>query len=282
MIVSRRARRVKPPHAGATEDVGPHREDAEQGALGDGWLIAVVGAVAGHAPGEITRRVLELPAGGYLVQLAEARRTNAGAVPTGRVIDVHVTPEVPVYDHSPHEPAYAGAAGVAAWPGIVEKAFAGVDQTWTVRRHAQWEHTWAAICAADAANPRVANPRGGPAPSGYVRLNQETTALDHAEALTQLTGRPAMFRPFPARRGRTRRALRCQLRAAQPVIVTARSDVAAGEMLPYRLIVGQCYEVTAVRFCAIRLRNPWGFYHPAPIPLRRLSAVMAPGYVTLA
>jgi len=254
----------------------PSREDAEQGALGDAGLIAVLGAVAGHLPGEIINRVIGRPDGSYLVRLAEAWYTNTGAVPTGRTIELSLTPDLPVYDSSPGEPAYAKAE-TAAWAAIAEKALAGVDQAWTARRRAQWQDTWARLCADD---PRKANSRE--APSGYVRLNQDSTAFDYAEALTQLTGRQAVVRELPAGRGRRRRALRRQIRTGKPVIVSTRPATFRGEIMPCRLISTHCYEVIAVRWRTIGLRNPWGYYHPAPVPLSRLAAVLQPRYATLA
>src|SRR5260370_31989574 len=191
------------------------REDAEQGALGDGWLIAVLGAVAGHLPEEISCRVTARADGTYVVLLADTRCTASGAVPTGRTIELSITADLPVYDHSPGEPAYA-KADHAAWPAIAEKALAGVDVSWTTRRRGQWAESWDRICAADAADPRLPHPRYGPPPTGYVRLSQSGTTFDQAEALTQLTGRQAAVRYLPARRRPIRRTLGRQLAAHRP------------------------------------------------------------------
>ncbi len=258
----------------------PRREDAEQGALDDGWLIAVLGAIAGHLPGQINRRVVERPDGCYGVALAEARRTASGAVPTGRTIELSITPDLPVYDHSPAEPAYA-KADHAAWAAIAEKAFAGVDASWTARRRGQWAADWDRICAADAADPRLARPRRGAPPTGYVRLGNSGTAFDQAEALTQFTGREAAVRQLPARRGPIRRALRRQLHARKPVIVTMRAEAFPGEILPGRLITAQAYEIIAVRWRTAILRNPWGFHHPEPVPLGAVARYARRGYATL-
>ncbi len=261
-------------------DERPSREDAEQGALGDGWLIAVLGAVAGHLPEEITRRIAERPDGNYLVSLAEARCTASGAVPTGRTIEMSVTQDLPVYDHSPGEPAYAKADRVG-WAAIAEKALAGVDASWNTRRQTQWAQSWDRLCAADAADAHVVRPRCGPPPTGYVRLGNSGTAFDQAEALTQLTGRQAAVRYLPARRGPIRRTLRRQLAAHRPVIVTIRPYAAAGEVLPHRLVADQVYEITRVRWRTAVLRNPWGYHHPGPVPLTALASLTMPGYATL-
>ena len=262
-------------------DGPPARSDAEQGALNDSGLIAVLGAVAAHLPDEIVRRIQYRSDGTYLVLLAEARCSATGAVATGRTVELVITPDLPVYDHSPDEPAYA-KADTAAWAAIAEKALAGVDASWSGRRRAQWERRWNALCAAEAADPAIVNPRCGPAPAGYVRLNQGGTPLDHAEALTQLTGCQAVTRQFRRGRRRTRRALRGQIRAAKPVIVTTRPAACQGEILPHRLIVAHSYEVTGVGWRTAALRNPWGFAHPKRVPLRRFVAVIDPSYVTLA
>jgi hypothetical protein len=266
--------------AGEKVSARPCRADAEQGALADGWLIAVLGAVAGHLPDQITCRVTERLDGTYLVALAEARCSLSGAVPTGRTIELIVSPDLPVYDHSPGEPAYA-KADRAAWAAIAEKAFAGVDASWTARRQVQWAQSWDQICAADAAHPHVIRPRYGPPPTGYVRLGHSGTAFDQAEALTQLTGRQAAVRYLPIRRGPIRRTLRRQLAAHRPVIITIRPQAAAGEVLPHKLVAGQAYEVTSVRWRTAILRNPWGYHHPQPVPLAALAQLTIPGYATL-
>lgn len=257
----------------------PAREDARQGALGDAGLIAVLGAVAHHFPGEIRRRIVQQDDGTYRVLLDEARRTDSGALPLGRVIEMVVTPALPVYDHSPAEPAYAKADG-SAWAAIAEKALAGIDTAWTAGRRAEWAKTWAAICAADAADPSVACPRHGSAPSGYTRLGQGSTAWDCAEFLTQLTGRRAAVRDFPAWPRRIRRLLRRKLADGKPVIVTSRV-AAPGEMPPYRFVPGHAYEVVAVAWRGIVLRNPWGFAHPGFVRARRAVDVLRPEYTTL-
>jgi len=289
LAVGRRRRRARPlalpdprdggetgPSRPAPQARRPTREDARQGALGDAGLIAVLGAVAHHQPDEITDRIIEQNDGSYLVTLDEARCTETGAVPAGRVIKLAVTPVLPVYDHSPHEPAYA-KADTAAWAAIAEKALAGIDTAWTAARRAQWATAWAALSAADA---NAENPRSGAPPTGYVRLGQGSSAWDHAEYLTHLTGRQAIVRQFPRGRRRIRRLLRRQLAAGKPVIASACAS--SGQLLPYRLILSHAYEITGVRWRGVILRNPWGFAHPKPIAARRLPQFLDPWYATLA
>lgn len=258
----------------------PAREDARQGALGDAGLIAVLGAVAHHVPEQILRRVVQGDDGNYRVLVDQARCTATGAVPTGQVVEMAVTPVLPVYDHSPGEPAYAKADG-SAWAAIAEKALAGIDAAWTTERRARWAEAWAALCAADATDPAVANPRRGRPPTGYTRLGQGSTAWDCAEFLTQLTGRQAAVRRFPARSRRTRRLLRRQLADHKPVIVTSRS-AGPGDVHRYRLVPAHTYEITAAGWRGIILRNPWGFADPRPVPAGRVAAVLRPEYATLA
>lgn len=254
-----------PPLLAGDGDERPRREDAEQGALGDAGLIAVLGAVAAHYPAEIGRRVAGVGDGSYLVLLDRVRRTPRGAVPDGRVLELEVTADLPVYDHSPGEPAYAKAGG-GAWAPILEKAFAGVEQTWTARRRAQQ-------AAADGSGRQV---------SGYLRLDQGFGLLDCAEALAQLTGGRAVVRRSPAEPGRLLRRLCRHLGAGQPVIVVSRRPAWPGEILPDRLIAGHAYEVIAAGSDVITLRNPWGFAHPRPLRPGTFDAALGRRYVTLA
>ena len=131
----------------------PRREETSQGWVGDCGIIATLGAVAAHRPDEITRRSAPpREDGSYQVTLNEARGSDGVTEPTGRDIELTVTPELPVNDDDPGTPACAQAEEGTAWCAIFEKAFAGIDQTWTVERRVAWMDAWAGLCAQDQAD----------------------------------------------------------------------------------------------------------------------------------
>ena len=155
--------------------------------------------------------------GSYQVTLSEARGSEGVSEPTGRDIELTVTPELPVNDDEPDTPACAQTEDVPAWCAVFEKAFAGIDQTWTPQRRIAWMDDWAGMCARDKITD-AEKQRSGPAPSGYVRLHQGTTPWERAEVLTQLTGESAVVREFPSGRDEwsINRILRAQLAEGKP------------------------------------------------------------------
>jgi hypothetical protein len=264
-------------------DGPPRREQTRQGWAGDCGIIAALGAVAAHRPEEITRRIQPLEDGSYQVTLSEARQAEGGiAEPTGRDIELTIKPELPVYEDDPAAPACAKTRDGAAWCAIFEKAFGGVDQTWTEQRQGSWADDWTYLCAEDRAD-NVENPRSGPAPSGYIRLHQGTTPWERAEALTQLTGRPATVREFPdgQEEWRINRIIRDQLTDGKPVLVSSRPEAYSGELLPHGLKAGHVYEVTGVEQGKILLRNPWNKDHPQPMETDEFARAMNRYYSTL-
>jgi hypothetical protein len=262
-------------------DGPPRREQTRQGWAGDCGLIAALGAVAAHRPGDISSRVRENADGSYRVTLSEARQTRTGAVPTGRDINLTVTPELPVRDRRPDTPACAKGDG-AAWGPVLEKAFAGVDQTWTAERRAAWRDDWTYLCRQDRRDG-AANPRSGLPPEGYVRLHQGSTAWHRAEMLTQLTGQQAEVREFPAGRDewKINRVIRTQLTDGKPVLVNSRPEAYDGEILPHNLDASHVYEVTGVEKGKIVLRNPWNDRHPEPMETEEFARNMSGYYSTL-
>jgi hypothetical protein len=263
-------------------DGPPRRDQTRQGWAGDCGIIATLGAVAAHRPEDIARRIQPQQDGSYRVRLSETERDGGVSEPTGWDIELTVTPELPVYDNDPATPAGAKTEDGAAWCAVMEKAVAGVDQTWTARRWASWERGWAQLCADDQANG-TKQPRSGPAPTGYERLHQGTTPWERAEALTQLTGQRAEVREFPSGRDEwtINRLIRTQLDAGKPVLVSSREKTHRREMLPHRLEEGHVYEVTAVEKGKIVLRNPWNYKHPEPMETDEFARNMSPYYSTL-
>jgi hypothetical protein len=260
----------------------PRREDTRQGWAGDCGIIATLGSVAGHRPEGIAGRIRARDDGSYQVTLSEAHWSGAVSEPTGRDIELTVTPELPVRDDNPGTPACAKVQDGTAWCALMEKAFAGVDQTWTTERRAEWEHDWAGMCAQDQAR-NAKNPKSGPAPTGYVRLHQGTTPWERAEALTQLTGQPAVVREFPQGRDEwtVNRIIRTQLANGKPVLVDSRKKTHQRETLPHKLEPEHVYEVTGVEEGRILLRNPWNRKDPEPMETDEFARNMSRYYSTL-
>jgi hypothetical protein len=263
-------------------DGPPRREQTAQGWAGDCGIIAALGAVAAHRPEDITRRIQPREDGSYQVTLSEAHWSDAVSVPTGRDIELTVTPELPVFDADPNAPACAQPGEDAAWCPLLEKAFAGVDQTWTAERRTEWENDWAGICAQDRAK-NAENPRSGPAPTGYSRLHQGTTPWEQAEALTQVTSQSAVVREFPGGRDEwtINRIIRTQLADGKPVLVSSRPQEHKREVLPHNLKPAHVYEVTGTEKGKILLRNPWNYEHPEPMETDEFARNMSRYYSTL-
>lgn len=263
-------------------DGPPRREQTRQGWPGDCGIIAALGAVAAYQPDELTRRIRPQEDGSYQVTLSEARTSGGVSEPTGRDIELTVTQELPVSGSEPGTPACAKIQDGAAWCAVAEKAFAGVDQTWTAERWTAWETDWAELCAQDQAD-NVKTPRSGPAPTGYLRLHEGSTPWERAEALTQLTGRSATVREFPVGHDEwlTNRIIRDQLSSGKPVLVSSRPKTHERETLPHGLKASHVYEVTGVEKGQIILRNPWNKDHPQPMETDEFARNMSRYYSTL-
>ncbi|MGH3156117.1 MAG: hypothetical protein ACRDNF_06025 [Streptosporangiaceae bacterium] len=264
-------------------DGPPRREETRQGWAGDCGIIAALGAVAAHKPEEIARRIQPQDDGTYKVTLSEARRSESGvSEPTGREIAFSITPQLPVRDEDPGTPACAKIEDGTSWCAVMEKAFAGIDQTWSTERRISWLGDWAGMCAQDQAS-NAENPRSGPAPSGYARLHQGTSPWERAEALTQLTGQSAEVREFPAGREewRINRIIRSQLDDGKPILVGARKQTHERELLPHGLKDSHMYEVIGVQKGKILLRNPWNEEHPEPMETDEFARNMSRYYSTL-
>jgi hypothetical protein len=263
-------------------DGPPRREQTRQGWAGDCGIVATLGAVAAHRPEDITRRIQPQDDGSYRITLSETRESGGVTEPTGREVELTVTPDLPVYDDDPATPACAKTQDGAGWCAVMEKALAGVDQTWVPVRRADWAAEWAGLCAQDRADG-VQKPRSGPPATGYVRLHQGTTPWERAEALTQLTGQPAVVRKFAEARDEwtINRDIRAQLADGKPVLVSSRREAYEREVLPHRLEAGHVYEVTGVEQGKIVLRNPWNHKHPEPMETNEFARNMSRYYSTL-
>ncbi|MFG2283755.1 C2 family cysteine protease [Streptomyces asoensis] len=255
----------------------PNRRQTQQGALGDCGVIATMGAVAEHRPQDIMDRVKENEDGTYEVSLHEAKSVGSGRFePTGAIVKLTVTPDLPVYSEIPNTPAFADSTvtGVA-WAPIMEKAVAGIDQTWGEQKEASWQAT---------------HSRMDELPTGYTRLNFGTKSGERAELLVQLTGLPAQVWDLPTGYDHNGRSARIQFREdigekladGCPVIVATRRLEKGETPLPGRLIDGHAYELTGIddkgRF---ELRNPYNSGDPKPLTFDQLKGSILPNYVTL-
>ncbi len=236
-------------------DGAPTRDQVRQGNLGDCYAVAVIGAVAGHHPDAIVSAVRESPDGTLRVRLHEALRSAGGSrvEPTGRVVELDVTQEVPAYTRTPHVSLFMDQSeNGTAWAGVVEKAIAGVDQ------------------AVPPGRQRSAMA------SGYRRLERGGLPEDQAELLVQLTGRTAIVPALDKTLGGApdvEAAWRLCLDEGRPVLVSF-FEPPQGAQLPYRLHGGHAYEVVAIDAGGfVHLRNPWGHDHPTPVPVDKLLAV---------
>lgn len=226
----------------------PTREQVRQGSLNDGWLLAALGAVAGHRAHALRDVVRERADGCFEVRLHDARWDSGSGdwVPNGRRVELEVTPEVPVDPTDPWVAAFADTrTSRVYWLAALEKAFAGLDQTYT------------------PGHPRRVE-------SGYDRLDEGGTPSDTAQALALLTGQRAgviCLPNHPAYAGDFESVVRDQLCANSPVIVTATSTQEG-----HGLRGDQAYEITAYAHGLMALRNPTGDDHPADLTARQLIA----------
>ncbi|MBT2479822.1 C2 family cysteine protease [Streptomyces sp. ISL-94] len=251
-------------------DGPPAREQTQQGSLGDCGIISTMGAVAGHRPEAISDRIRENDDGTYEVTLHQTKRSLYGDwsrfEPTGAVTVLTVTPDLPISVDSPDRPAYAkSGAGDAAWVPILEKAIAGVDETW------------------DESRPKPVE--------GYVRLDQGSFPNHRAELLTQLTGEPAYTDDFPTQydiQGRSPdrqlvETLRGKLGEGCPVLVgTVSLELDDDRDLPKGLIDSHAYEVTEVDDRGlVHLRNPHNSAHPDPLTVKEFRESIKNRYTTM-
>ncbi|WP_329085935.1 hypothetical protein OG979_24595 [Actinomadura citrea] len=236
----------------------PKREDARQGALGDCGVIAAMGAVAGTVPDKIQSSVRDNEDGTVTVSLHETEFKDGDVVtPTGRILDITVTKDVPVLAEKPGEAAFARCtnAGVT-WPGYIEKALGAVDETWPPER---------------GQNPLL----GNPAERGYARLDKGTGAWTQAEILAQLTGRPACvdrLNTDPGAAADNEAVLTSLVESGRPTVVSTVPDfMQRADPKVYKLRCQHAYELIGVEDGKALLRNPYGHKHPDPVPVAEFT-----------
>jgi hypothetical protein len=263
----------------------PAREQTAQGELGDCGVIATIGAIAGHRPEAIRECVRPNDDGTYEIRLHETRYVPEKwhTEPTGRRVTLMVTSDLPMRDDQPDTPAFANPARTGVtWSAVLEKAIAGVDQTWSAGRQAEWGQRWRFL-------PEGSTDPEAPA-RGYDRLNCGSGPKDRAEILTQLTGEPAFTELFPSampEAGLTAESMlaaqfRHLLDNDKPVLVGTRSRRSDETRLPHGLIDAHAYEVVAVTDDnKIQVRNPWNRRHPELMTPKQFRDNFQAYYTTL-
>ncbi|MGW0996640.1 C2 family cysteine protease [Streptomyces sp. NPDC002523] len=262
-------------------DGPPKRKQTKQGALGDCGVIATLGAVAEHRPQDIMNAIRENEDGTYEVRFHGAKSVGVGRYePTGDIIKLTVTPDLPIFEEFPGNPTFADSVSTeAAWAPIMEKAIAGLDQTWTNERSESWMLTH---------NRRDLR-------TGYVRLDGGTKSGERAEMLVQLTGLPAATWDLPTGYDHLGRSAKRQvldhftekLADNCPIIVGTKKPVHNKDKPPpppppKGLHVGHAYEVTGVdEKQLIHLRNPHNKDHPKPVTFKEFQKYFLKVYTTL-
>ena len=272
----------------------PSRTHYTQVGLGACGFFNAIRSVAGTMPAVITQAITENPDGTYTVRLHETEMQGDRVVPTGRVIEVTVTPEFPVRTGT-NRLEYSAVRG-AAWGVVLEKALVSVGQLWDATRRARWQQTWYGATLGASQQPNSTTPAPGQfeaAPTGYHEVGGVGTfALDEAEVLSLLTGRPArvsLFDTSPNQVAVTTQRLSQLLAARVPILVhtMAPSDYDTDprhtsrnmeQTLPHDLVHGHAYEVVGLANGQVTLLNPWGVQHPAAMDVSELLLIMGNDY----
>ncbi|MFU9034612.1 MULTISPECIES: toxin glutamine deamidase domain-containing protein [Streptomyces] len=262
-------------------DGPPSREQTQQGAIGDCGIIATLGALASRYPDLLQDMIRETEDGNYEVRFHEVARNNYGnQAPTGRILTVRVTPEVPVYSDFPGITAYANANDVGvAWPAIMEKAIAGLDQFWDDKKREYMSQL-----------PRNRDFDDNLL-TGYSRITQGSTSGDRAELLAQLTGRTSENHDFPTQYDRYGRSPEKQLLAhlreltesGRPVVIGTRARGTGVEnKMEKNLLSSHAYEIVSVdEKGLIQLRNPHNSNHPQPLTIKEFMKYCSDQYASL-
>ncbi|MGW2016171.1 hypothetical protein [Streptomyces sp. NPDC001927] len=250
----------------------PGRDQVAQGSLSDCGIVSVIGAAASARPEVIKENIKENEDGTYSITVHEAHYDGNGYVPGDRV-ELSVTPDLPVLKGYPENAAFV-SVNQAAWPALLEKAAAGIDETWPEGRRDVWERDWSNQTDYKVQYDETVNAEDleGPTPSGYGRLNQGTPYYNQAELLTQLTGEPTDLVTFPQGEGAAdvlEEQIKSKLSEGKAVIAATRgADAANGEsLLPKDLVGGHAYEIVSYDADdgTFTLHNPWNSHQPEPL-----------------
>ena len=130
--------------------------------------------------------------------------------------------------------------------------------------------SWQHLCESDARDG-VKNPRTGPPPDGYVRLNQGSTSWDRAELLTQMTGRESIVRSPPDQAEATCGRVRPPITRRKPVLPPPGSKDT--EVRSFRTTWNPLTRTKSSRATIekVTLRNPWNHKQPEPMTTGRIQ-----------
>jgi hypothetical protein len=185
-----------------------------------------------------------------------------------------------VYSDFPSITAYANANDVGvAWPAIMEKAIAGLDQFWDDKKR---EH--------QAQLPRNRDFDDNLL-TGYSRITQGSTSGDRAELLAQLTGRTSENHDFPTiydMHGRSpEKQLLAHLRelteSGRPVVIgTQPRGTGVENKMEKGLLSSHAYEIVSVDDKGlIQLRNPHNEDDPQPLTIKEFMKYCSNQYASL-
>jgi hypothetical protein len=245
--------------------------------LKDCGKIATIRSVVRRFPDLIKDMIVDNGDGTVTVYLHEIRSVydpDAGVTvfePTGRVAGLRMTDELPVFKDDPGMPAYANVRRAGAlWAGYLEKAIAAEDQAWGLDR----------IREPGVASQFVDD-------RGFERLQAGNNQRTNAQLMAILTGRRAYSVPLGEvirDRYGVARVWRHLLQDGRPVTVGS----IAHDRSVYGLFHRHAYEITdvttdpnGVADGTVTAENPYGFFHPDPVPVADLRQAFRGDVATL-
>jgi hypothetical protein len=197
--------------------------------------MALIRAIARTDPDAIEAAIWENPDGTITVRLFEPKQpVFLVGRPSGRVIEIRMSPELPVRVDDPTRPAYAHVdRGGAAWPGYLERALAAVNG-----------HGYASLNEGG----------GGPHIVGFLSEITGKVAFADVDIHHQVYETAATWREL--------------LDAGSPIIVGTKEGLKNPK---FRLFSKHAYEIVDVVNNHVILKNPHGRNHPDPVPLSEWS-----------
>jgi hypothetical protein len=242
-------------------DGTPVPEQATQQKLDDCGLVAALRGVARYHPEALKEAIRETPDSRVILRLHKVKLSGYEAVPTGDIIEVPISREVPIWKDSGAE--WGIPASKASWGAMTEKALAAVDKRWTAGRIEVNDDLWRQQATIrglrnEDATKALIDARG------YARLNHSLTHQEIAEVMAELTGERASV--FSLRSKYVESSLSHLIGERKPIIASSKAESERAGLSRYRVVPGHAYEVTGVEDGKIIMKNPWGYSDPAPVP----------------